>query len=71
MRIRVIELIGVSMRIIRDVCPMTPVCIAKIDIIIETAKIHSAFMRRFRPFYIIKAVYSHENPINMQQYSLE
>jgi hypothetical protein len=50
---------------------MTPVCTANVKIKNQTAKLHSAFMRQFGPFYIIKAVYSHENPINMQQYSLE
>jgi hypothetical protein len=38
MRIRVTELIGVSMRIIRDVCSMTPVCTVNIDIKIGLTK---------------------------------
>jgi hypothetical protein len=38
MRIRVTERIGVSMRIIRDVCSMTLICTANIDIKIGLTK---------------------------------
>ena len=44
MRIRVTELIGVSMRIIRDVRPMTPVCNANVGIKICNSKLFPNFM---------------------------
>ena len=43
-RIRVIKLIGVSMRIIQDVRPMTPVCNTNVGIKNENAKLFPNFM---------------------------
>ena len=59
------------MRIIRDVCPMTPVCIAKIGIKTQLAKLYVAFMREIQQFYSRKVVYLHEYAINIHDMQLE